>query len=67
MTSDHAALIACMERAIEAVRELPETTLVHTITVTLDGRSQTNVSATIDYDVDDGECLERGMVPLVIT
>lgn len=58
MTTDHAALIACMERAIEHVRSLPETTLVHTITVTLDGRSETNVSATIEADTDENDYLE---------
>lgn len=66
MTSDHRALIDMLRESARKVESMPESDMVHTITVTLDGRSRTNVSATIEYDIDHGDFMESADEPIVL-
>lgn len=67
MTSDHRGLVDMLREAARKVESMPEHDMVHTITVTLDGRSRSNVSATIEYDVDHGDYIESADEPIVLT
>lgn len=55
--SDNSRIAHLLREAADKVENMHEDDWVHTVTVTLDGRSQTNVTGTIEYQANMEDAL----------
>lgn len=58
MTNDNARIAALLREAADRVASMGEDDWVYTVTVTVDGHSQSNVSATIEYQHETQDYLD---------